>query len=117
MHFNDDIIYFLAVKDSQDTSIRPFKINVPHEVLLDLKRRLDNTRFEDTVEDSKFLYGFNPNYLRKLVDYWRKEYDWKEQEDILNQFPQFKTRIEGIDVHFLHVKPNLPEDSKVHIPK
>lgn len=88
-------------------------INVADDLLEDLKRRLQNTRFEDPVEDSKFEYGFNPNYLRKLVDYWGKEYNWRKYERMLNEFPQFKTRIEGIDVHFLHIKPDLPQDSPV----
>lgn len=104
-----------VVNDNLDTSVRPFKISVSDDVLEDLKRRLQNTRFEDPVEDSKFLYGFNPNYLRKVLDYWRKEYNWREHEEMLNKFPQFKTRIEGIDVHFLHVKPDLPQDMNLQV--
>lgn len=104
---------FMPVIQDNLSTVKPFKIDVSDDVLEDLKRRLQNTRFEDPVEGSKFRYGFNPNYLRKVVEYWAKEYDWREQEKMLNQFPQFKTRIEGIDVHFIHVKPELPPDSKV----
>jgi len=49
------------------------------------------------------------------VDYWRKEYDWRSQEKMLNQYPQFKTTIEGLEIHFMHVKPKLPADSKLKV--
>ncbi|PRD33864.1 UNVERIFIED_CONTAM: Epoxide hydrolase 1 [Trichonephila clavipes] len=99
----------------QDTSIRPLKIDVPEEVLIDLKNRLERTRLEEPVEDSKFMYGFNPNYLRTVLKYWKNEYDWRKQEAELNRFPHFKTRIEGIDVHFIHVKPVLPEERTLKV--
>ncbi|GFQ89859.1 epoxide hydrolase 1 [Trichonephila clavata] len=99
----------------QDTSIHPFKIDVPEEVLIDLKYRLEKTRLEEPVEDSKFLYGFNPNYLRTVLKYWKNEYDWRKQEAELNRLPHFKTRIEGINVHFMHVKPFLPEERTLKV--
>ncbi|KAG8200248.1 hypothetical protein JTE90_021903 [Oedothorax gibbosus] len=100
---------------TEDTSIRPFKINVPDEVLTDLKNRLELTRFEDPLEDCKFFYGFHSKALRPLVEYWKTKYDWRQQERMLNQFEHFKTKIEGIDVHFMHVKPVLPEGSNIKI--
>ncbi|GFR22695.1 epoxide hydrolase 1, partial [Trichonephila clavata] len=99
----------------QDTSVHPFKIDVPEEVLIDLKYRLEKTRLEEPVEDSKFLYGFNPNYLRTVLKYWKNEYDWRKQEAELNRLPHFKTRIEGINVHFMHVKPFLPEERTLKV--
>ncbi|KAF8774621.1 Epoxide hydrolase 1 like protein [Argiope bruennichi] len=99
-----------------DVSIHPFKIDIPSEVIEDLKNRLQRTRFEEPVEDSKFHYGFNPKYLKTVLEYWRSQYDWRKQEAELNRFPQFKTRIEGINVHFLHIKPPLLQESTVLMP-
>lgn len=48
-----------------------------------------------------------------MVEYWKTKYDWRKQEEMLNKFEHFKTKIEGIDVHFMHVKPVLPEGSNV----
>ncbi|GIY15768.1 epoxide hydrolase 1 [Caerostris darwini] len=101
--------------DSLDTSIRSFKIHVPNEVLADLQNRLQNVRYESPVEDSKFHYGFNTDYLKSIVEYWKTEYDWRKQEGQLNIYQHFKTCIEGIDVHFVHVKPNLPEGKKLKV--
>ncbi|XP_026551153.1 epoxide hydrolase 1 isoform X1 [Pseudonaja textilis] len=89
----------------EDTMIRPFKVVTSEEEIQDLHQRLDKARFADPLEDSYFHYGFNATYLKKIVSYWRNEFNWKKQVEILNQFPQFKTKIEGIDVHFLHIKP------------
>ncbi|XP_055949754.1 epoxide hydrolase 1-like [Argiope bruennichi] len=98
-----------------DVSIHPFKIDIPSEVIEDLKNRLQRTRFEEPVEDSKFHYGFNPKYLKTVLEYWRSQYDWRKQEAELNRFPQFKTRIEGINVHFLHIKPPLLQESTIKV--
>ncbi|KAL2770726.1 epoxide hydrolase 1 isoform b [Daubentonia madagascariensis] len=80
----------------EDESIRPFK---------DLHQRIDKFRLTPPLEDSHFHYGFNSNYLKKIISYWRNEFDWKKQVDILNRYPHFKTKIEGLDIHFIHVKP------------
>uniref|UniRef100_A0A8C5PS47 microsomal epoxide hydrolase n=1 Tax=Leptobrachium leishanense TaxID=445787 RepID=A0A8C5PS47_9ANUR len=93
----------------EDESIRPFKIETTDEELNDLYQRIDQTRYTEPLEGSRFNYGFNTTYLRKVVSYWRNNFSWKKQLDILNQYPHFKTKIEGLDVHFIHVKPtNLP---------
>lgn len=89
-----------------DTSIRPFKIDIPDSQLEDLNKRLDSVRFPTpSLKDSKFLYGVNQEFMRKFVDYWRNSYSWREQEKLLNKFPHFKTKIEGLDIHFIHFKP------------
>lgn len=90
-----------------DESIEPFKIEVSEQMIQDLHSRLDNTRFTPSLEGSSFHYGFNSTYLRKLVAYWRKDYDWQKQVEHLNTFPHFRTKIEGIQVHFVHVKPGV----------
>ena len=82
-------------------AIRPFEIAVSDEVLADLAARLARTRFPDQV-GTDWVYGTDVDYLRELVAYWRDEYDWREQERRLNQFDQFKTRIDDLDIHFIH---------------
>ncbi|XP_061100118.1 epoxide hydrolase 1 [Conger conger] len=94
----------------EDDSIRPFKVETSSEEMEDLYRRLDQTRPVPSLEDSQFNYGFNSKYLQKVVSYWRNEFDWKKQVEKLNRYPHYKTKIEGIDVHYIHVRPrNLPE--------
>ncbi|XP_059501084.1 epoxide hydrolase 1-like isoform X2 [Stegostoma tigrinum] len=79
----------------EDETVHSFTIETFEEMIQDLHYRLDHTRFTPPLEDSRFQYGFNSNYLRKVVSYWRKDYNWKKQLEILNQFPHFRTRIEG----------------------
>uniref|UniRef100_G3NJG8 Epoxide hydrolase n=1 Tax=Gasterosteus aculeatus aculeatus TaxID=481459 RepID=G3NJG8_GASAC len=96
----------------EDISIRPFKVTTSDEELEDLNRRIDQTRPTPSLEDSQFNYGFNSQYLQEVVSYWRNDFDWRRQVDKLNRYSHFKTNIEGIDVHYLHVKPrNVPEGS------
>lgn len=82
----------------------PFKIDIPDEVLLDLQRRLSQTRWTDDPEGDGWTYGTNSGYLKTLVAYWQNGYDWRKQENMLNSFPQFKTIIDGVEIHFLYVK-------------
>ncbi len=90
------------------SAVRPFRIAVPDAVLTDLRERLARTRFPDEIEESDWTYGTNLGYLRALVEYWRTEYDWRAQERELNQFPQFTTTIEDIEVHFIHQRSSHP---------
>ncbi|XP_070843765.1 epoxide hydrolase 1 isoform X7 [Chaetodon trifascialis] len=94
----------------EDITVRPFKVTTSDEELEDLYRRIDQTRPIPSLEDSQFNYGFNSHYLQKVISYWRNDFDWRRQVDKINQYPHFKTKIEGIDVHYLHVKPKkVPE--------
>jgi epoxide hydrolase len=86
----------------------PFKIQVPDAVLEDLKHRLEQARFADEIPDANWDYGTNAAYLKALVGYWRDKYDWRAQERRLNQFDQFKTSIDGVDVHFIHQRSKQP---------
>ncbi|MBI1768213.1 MAG: epoxide hydrolase [Bacteroidetes bacterium] len=83
---------------------KPFKIEVAQNVLDDLKARLKMTRWTDEPNNAGWSYGTNPAYLRELLDYWQNKYDWRKQEAELNKFPHFKTEIDGISIHFIHVK-------------
>ncbi|XP_053440077.1 epoxide hydrolase 1-like [Nycticebus coucang] len=89
----------------EDESIRPFKVETSDEEIIDLHQRIGKFRLTPPLEDSHFQYGFNTNYLKKIISYWRNEFDWKKQVDILNRYPHFKTKIEGLDIHFILVKP------------
>ncbi|XP_068088964.1 epoxide hydrolase 1 [Hyperolius riggenbachi] len=96
-------------QDDDNEDIRPFKIETTEEELNDLFHLIDQTRYTEPLEGSRFNYGFNSTHLRKVVSYWRNKFDWRKQLEILNRYPHFKTKIEGLDIHFLHVKPqNLP---------
>ncbi len=87
---------------SAGAQIEPFTINVPNDVLVDLKERLARTRMPDEPDGVGWMLGTNQAYLKQLVDYWRDEFDWRAQERRLNRFEQFKTTIDGIDIHFVH---------------
>ena len=67
------------------------------------------------LEDSAFEYGFNSDYLTsEIANYWMKNFDWGKQEKMLNHLmPQFKTKIDGLDIHFAHIKPKSPKNKKV----
>ncbi|KAM6218000.1 epoxide hydrolase 1 isoform 1-T1 [Rhynchocyon petersi] len=79
----------------EDESIRPFRVETSDQEIKDLHYRLDNVRLSPPVENACFHYGFNSNYLKKVIGYWRNTFDWRKQVEILNQYPHFKTKIEG----------------------
>ncbi|MEW6306166.1 MAG: epoxide hydrolase family protein [Verrucomicrobiota bacterium] len=82
--------------------MKPFKIFVDEIALQDLKQRLEKTRWPDEIEGSGWEYGVDLGYMKQLVEYWRTKYDWRKQEALLNQFPQFTTEIDGLTLHFIH---------------
>lgn len=84
--------------------MKPFKIEVPQEVLNDLSTRLKQTRWTDEPENAGWSYGTNPDYLRELTTYWQNEYDWRKHEAEINKHPQFKVEIDGVTIHYIHVK-------------
>ena len=88
--------------------VTPFTISVPDAVLVDLKERLARTRMPDEPEGVGWALGTNQAYLRQLIAYWRDEFDWRAQERRLNQFEQFKTTIDGVDIHFIHRRSEVP---------
>ena len=84
--------------------VRPFQIDVPEEELVDLRRRIAATRWpsKELVEDRS--QGVQLATLQELARYWATDYDWRKCEEKLNALPQFKTEIDGVDVHFIHVR-------------
>jgi epoxide hydrolase len=91
-----------------DTSIKPFRINVPQADLDDLAMRLKNIRWPDEPSGIDWSFGIPVGYLQELAEYWRTRYNWRAQEAKLNEIPQFTTEIDGHDVHFLHVRSPEP---------
>ena len=81
--------------------ITPFTIETSDALLEDLRYRLAHTRFPDEV-GTNWQYGTDLGYLKSLCDYWQHDFDWRTQEAKLNALPQFKTRIEDRQVHFVH---------------
>jgi len=89
-------------------AITPFKIHIDDAVLADLKQRLARTRFPGEIAKSDWDYGTNLGYLKELVTYWHDRYDWRAAERRLNQFDQFTTNIDGLDIHFIHQRSKNP---------
>jgi len=87
-----------------DTSIRPFRATFPDEALTDLKRRISATRWPDREIVSDQSQGVQLATMKKLASYWGTDYDWRKAEARLNAFPQFVTNIDGVDIHFIHVR-------------
>jgi pimeloyl-ACP methyl ester carboxylesterase len=85
-------------------SIRSFRISVPEEDLVDLRRRVLATRWPDLETVADQSQGGQLATIRSLADYWGKEYDWRKIEAKLNALPQFVTEIDGVDIHFIHVR-------------
>jgi pimeloyl-ACP methyl ester carboxylesterase len=93
---------------ADDASIRPFHLTMPDEALVDLRRRIAATRWpeRETVDDSS--QGVPLAKLQELVRYWGTDYDWRKAEATLNALPQFVTTIDGLDIHFIHVRSRHP---------
>src|ERR1700735_1930833 len=87
-----------------DDTIRPFHINVPDDALVDVRQRITATRWpeKETVPDAS--QGVQLATIQKLARYWLTDYDWRKIEARLNALPQFKTEIDGLDIHFIHVR-------------
>jgi len=96
----------IKVEQAADkTAIRPFHVNnVPEEELTELRRRINATRWpeQETVTDAS--QGVQLATIQKLARYWATDYDWRKIEAKLNALPQFMTEIDGLDIHFIHVR-------------
>ena len=91
-------------KAAASGAIRPFHVNVPEEDLLDLRRRLAATRWPDREIVADQSQGVQLTTVQQLVRYWQNDYDWRKVEARLNALPQFVTEIDGVDIHFIHVR-------------
>ncbi|MBP1886077.1 epoxide hydrolase family protein [Sinorhizobium mexicanum] len=85
-------------------AVRPFRVDVPEAELVDLRRRLAATRWPDPETVSDRSQGVQLDKLQELVRYWETGYDWRKAEEKLNALQQFQTNIDGLDIHFIHVR-------------
>ncbi|MHB8466549.1 MAG: epoxide hydrolase N-terminal domain-containing protein, partial [Acidimicrobiales bacterium] len=82
----------------------PFRIEASDEQLDDLRRRLHHTRWPDAETVDDWSQGIPLAYTQELCRYWADDYDWRARESRINSFPQFRTEIDGLGIHFLHVR-------------
>lgn len=92
-----------------DQSVEQFRIGIDEPTLDDLHDRLARTRFPDQIDGTGWEYGIPVDYLQQLVEYWRDTYDWRSQEDRLNEFSHFRTRIDDQAIHFIHARSPHPD--------
>ena len=91
-------------RTADNSAIRPFRVSFPDTELTELRRRIETTRWpeRETVTDAS--QGVQLAFLQALARYWATEYDWRKVEARLNALPQFITEIDGLDIHFIHVR-------------
>ena len=87
-----------------DTAVRPFRVDVPDEEIADLQRRIAATRWPSQELVADRSQGVQLATIQELTRYWATDYDWRKCEAKLNALPQFTTEIDGVDIHFIHVK-------------
>ncbi len=96
-----------SIIPSSDETIRPFHVQIPEEKLVDLKRRVSATMWPEPENVKDESQGVQFATMQAIAKYWVKEYDWRKVEARLNALPQFTTTIDGVDIHFIHVRSKL----------
>ncbi len=91
-----------------DSEVLEFRIDIPQSALDDLHERLARANWPDELPGTGGDYGVSLDYVRRLAEYWRTGYDWRQWESRLNQYPQVTTTIDGQRIHFLHVRSPEP---------
>jgi len=86
----------------------PFRVDVPASQLDDLRRRLRTTRWADDFGNETWRYGVERSWLEEMVRYWAEDFDWRAQEAAINAFPQFRIELDGVPLHFVHVRGTGP---------
>src|ERR671923_1256531 len=86
------------------TEIRPFQLDIPEEAMEELRRRIQATRLPSKELVADRSQGVQLATIQALATYWETEYDWRKAEAKLNALPQFMTEIDGVDIHFIHVR-------------
>ena len=84
--------------------IESFSIKIPEEAIEDLKQRLSRTRWTDEILNSEWKYGASLSYVKEITNYWLNSFDWRNTENEINQYPNYIADIDGVKVHFLHIK-------------
>ena len=89
--------------------IEPFEVAISEAALEDLRRRLDATRWPDAETPDDWSQGIPLSYMQEICQYWANGYDWRRCEKMLNGMDQFLTQIDGLDIHFLHIRSPHPD--------
>ena len=97
-----------SISAGGDESIRPFQVKFPDDALSDLRNRIEATRWPEKEPVSDASQGVPLATMQKLAKYWATEYDWRKCEARLNAVPNFITNIDGLDIHFIHVRSKHP---------
>jgi pimeloyl-ACP methyl ester carboxylesterase len=97
-----------ATPAADNSAIRPFHVNFPESELADLRRRVNATKWPDRETVSDASQGVQLETTQKLARYWGTDYDWRKCQSRLTALPQFTTNIDGLDIHFIHVRSNNP---------
>lgn len=97
-----------AAAADKNAAIRPFKVNVPEADLAELRRRIVATKWPEPEPVPDASQGVQLATMQKLAHYWATDYDWRKFEARLNALPQFTTTIDGVDIHFIHVRSKHP---------
>src|SRR5688572_6632976 len=87
-----------------DSTVRPFQAHIPQSAIDDMRKRALQTRWPDRETVGDLSQGPQLAKIQELVRYWGSGYDWRKAEAKLNALPQFTTRIDGVDIHFIHVR-------------
>ncbi len=85
-------------------TIKPFELKISDETIREIKTRVANFPWHEMPDDGGWDYGTNLDYMKEFCDYWVNEFDWREQENRINQFSNFIAPVDGIDIHFIHEK-------------
>ena len=94
---------------TEEHAVQEFSINISDEAIADLQSRLARTRFPDQLEGTSWQYGTEKNTLSELIAYWREDFDWREQEAMLNAFDQQLVEVDGLSLHTIHQRSNNPD--------
>jgi pimeloyl-ACP methyl ester carboxylesterase len=94
----------MSATTTDTTAVRTFEVEVPEEVVADLRRRVAGTRLPDRETVGDASQGAQLTRMEELIRYWGDGYDWRRFEERLNGLPQFRTEIDGVDIHFIHVR-------------
>jgi pimeloyl-ACP methyl ester carboxylesterase len=102
------MVMFSATASSATGKAEPFTIAIPDATLKDLRTRLEKTRWPDQIEGSGWAYGMDTTYLKELMSYWAKDYDWRAQEKKLNALHNYRAEVDGLRIHFVHERGKGP---------
>ena len=84
--------------------IRPFKINISNKIIEDINKKVVQYPWHEMPDDGGWAYGTNLNYMKEISKYWIEKFNWKSVEEKINKFQNFKSNIDGIDIHFIQEK-------------